>query len=150
MDGDKEIPAEKLKQDSGFGASMAKKALGNRGILGRLKQKLFSGGQSNNVISVAFQLADPNDGWKLIDEKDKPINQDDEDEEAKNDNEANPSDSETKTSPDENGDEKEITSEEDSFSASDFDDGREMTRMVCEGASDVSMLIDHYLLEKNQ
>ena len=49
---------------------MAKKALGNRGILGRLKQKIFAGGQSNNVISVAFQMADPNDGWKLIKEKD--------------------------------------------------------------------------------
>ena len=49
---------------------MAKKALDNRGILGRLKQKIFAGGQSNNVISVAFQMADPNDGWKLIEEKD--------------------------------------------------------------------------------
>jgi hypothetical protein len=33
---------------------MAKRALGNRGILGRLKQKLFSGQQSSNVITVAF------------------------------------------------------------------------------------------------
>ena len=44
---------------------MAKKALDNRGILGRLKQKLFSGQQSNNLISVVFQLSDPND-YKLI------------------------------------------------------------------------------------
>ena len=71
MEGGNPIPVEsKLKEDSGFGASMAKKALGNRGILGRLKQKIFAGGQSNNVISVAFQMADPNDGWKLVDEKD--------------------------------------------------------------------------------
>lgn len=40
---------------------MAKKALNNRGILGRLKQKIFSGQQSNNLISVVFQLDDPND-----------------------------------------------------------------------------------------
>ena len=40
---------------------MAKKALDNRGILGRLKQKIFSGQQSNNLISVVFQLDDPND-----------------------------------------------------------------------------------------
>ena len=49
---------------------MAKKALDNRGILGRLKQMIFSGGQSNNVISVCFQMADQNDGeWKVVDEK---------------------------------------------------------------------------------
>ena len=47
---------------------MADKALNNRGFLSRLRQKLFSGGQSNNVISVAFQLADPTDGWELVDE----------------------------------------------------------------------------------
>ena len=44
-------PVNPLKEDSGFGKSMANKALGNRGILGRLKQKIFSGQQSNNVIS---------------------------------------------------------------------------------------------------
>lgn len=60
---------EQLSIDQKFGKQMADKALGDRGILGRLKQKLFAGGQSNNVISVAFQLADPNDGWKLVDEK---------------------------------------------------------------------------------
>ena len=50
---------------------MAKKALDNRGILGRLKQMIFSGGQSNNVISVCFQMADPNDGeWKIVEDKD--------------------------------------------------------------------------------
>ena len=54
-------PVNPLKEDSGFGKSMANKALGNRGILGRLKQKIFSGQQSNNVISVVFQLDDPND-----------------------------------------------------------------------------------------
>ena len=42
---------------------MAKKALNNRGILGRLKQKILAGGQSNNVISVCFQMADWRDGW---------------------------------------------------------------------------------------
>ena len=45
---------------------MAKKALSNRGILGRLKQKLFSGQQSSNTISVAFQMADFGDGWELV------------------------------------------------------------------------------------
>ena len=36
-------PEAELKQDSGFGKKMADKALNNRGILGRMKQKLFSG-----------------------------------------------------------------------------------------------------------
>lgn len=58
-------PTQELQQDTGFGKSMAKKALDNRGILGRLKQKLFSGQQSNNLISVVFQLDDPND-YKVI------------------------------------------------------------------------------------
>ena len=56
---------EKLTKDEGFGQEMADKALDNRGILGRLKQKIF-GGQSNNVISVAFQMADYNDGWTVV------------------------------------------------------------------------------------
>ena len=47
---------------------MAKKALDNRGILGRLKQKIFSGQQSNNLISVVFQLDDPND-YTVIERK---------------------------------------------------------------------------------
>ena len=46
--------AEPLKPDTGFGKSMAKKALSNRGILGRLRQKLFAGGQNSNTISIAF------------------------------------------------------------------------------------------------
>lgn len=62
-------PVHELSLDQGFGKSMAKKALGNRGILGRLKQKLFSGQQSNNLISVVFQLDDPND-YKVIERKD--------------------------------------------------------------------------------
>ena len=67
---DKPLPKqETLEIDSAFGGQLAKKALSNRGILGRLRQKLFAGGQTNNVISVAFQMADPNDGWKLVDEK---------------------------------------------------------------------------------
>lgn len=58
------VPTQaELTKDEAFGAEMAKKALNNRGILGRLRQKIFSGGQSNNVISVAFQLADWRDGW---------------------------------------------------------------------------------------
>ena len=63
---------KKLKKDEGFGKTMADKALGNRGILGRLKQKIFSGGQSNNVISVAFMMADPNDGWNEIEPDKNP------------------------------------------------------------------------------
>ena len=54
---------------------MAKKALGNRGILGRLKQKLFSGQQSSNVITVAFQLADPNDGWEVVEKEPAPTSE---------------------------------------------------------------------------
>ena len=45
---------------------MADKALGNRGLLGRLKQQLFAGGQKSESISVAFQMADMRDGWKLV------------------------------------------------------------------------------------
>ena len=58
-----------LQVDAGVGKKFANKALSNRGILGRLRQKLFSGGQSNNVVSVAFQLADWRDGWKLVEEE---------------------------------------------------------------------------------
>ena len=54
---------------------MAKRALGNRGILGRLKQKLFSGQQSSNVITVAFQLADPNDGWEVVEDNPAPASE---------------------------------------------------------------------------
>lgn len=57
---------EELKPDKGFGDSMAKKALGGRGFFGRLKQQLFSGQQKSESISVAFQFADPNDGWKFV------------------------------------------------------------------------------------
>ena len=69
---DGNVPTQlELKSDEGFGQEMAKKALDNRGILGRLKQMIFSGGQSNNVISVCFQMADPNDGeWKIVEDKD--------------------------------------------------------------------------------
>ena len=66
IEGDKKKPVDSLKQDKGFGDSMAKKALGGRGFFGRLKQQLFSGQQKSESISVAFQYADPNDGWKFI------------------------------------------------------------------------------------
>ena len=65
------MPTEELKPDEAFGAEMAKKSLNNRGILGRLKQKILSGGQSNNVISVAFQMADWNDGWTKVQPKEE-------------------------------------------------------------------------------
>jgi hypothetical protein len=65
-DGEKNKPVEPLKQDKGVGDSFAKKALGGRGLLGRLKQKLFAGQQKSESISVAFQLADPNDGWEFV------------------------------------------------------------------------------------
>ena len=58
-----------LKMDTGLGDKFASDAMGGRGIMGRLKQKLFAGGTDSNKISVAFQLADPNDGWKIVDEK---------------------------------------------------------------------------------
>ena len=66
---------EELSQDESFGKEMAKKALGNRGILGRLKQKLFSGQQSSNVITVAFQLADPDDGWEVVEDNPAPASE---------------------------------------------------------------------------
>lgn len=60
-----------MDRDEAFGKEMAKKALNNRGILGRLKQKIFSGGQSSNVISVCFQMADWRDGWTDVTPKEK-------------------------------------------------------------------------------
>ena len=48
-DGDEVVdPTEGLSPDTGLGAKFAKNALGGRGFFGRLKQKLFAGGQSNN------------------------------------------------------------------------------------------------------
>ena len=67
------LPYGELVSDPGVGQSMAKAALGNRGFMSRMKQKIFAGGQSNNVISVAFQMADPNDGWTLVNEKGQEI-----------------------------------------------------------------------------
>ena len=65
------VPVDvELQPDKGFGSQMAKKALSNRGILGRLKQKIFAGGQASNAITVAFQMADPNDGWTLEEKND--------------------------------------------------------------------------------
>lgn len=74
-----------LVENSSFGKKMASKALDNRGILGRLKQKLFSGGQNSNTISVVFQLADPYDGsWKFV-KPEKPANEPISDDEQNND-----------------------------------------------------------------
>lgn len=62
-------PIEALKADKGFGQTMADRATSNRGILGRLAAKIFAGGQANNAISVVFQLADPDDGWTVQEDK---------------------------------------------------------------------------------
>ena len=62
------IPVADLSYDKGFGGKMAKKALGGRGFFGRLKQSLFGGSKANNVISVAFLMADYNDGWTVEEE----------------------------------------------------------------------------------
>lgn len=71
-DGSGEVPVQQvLTEDKAFGKKMASKALDNRGILGRLKQQVFSGGQESNTISVAFQMADMNDGWKTVGEEGK-------------------------------------------------------------------------------
>ena len=48
---------------------MADKALGNRGLLGRLRQQLFAGGQKSESIQVAFQMADMDDGWNFVGEE---------------------------------------------------------------------------------
>ena len=49
---------------------MAKKALNDRGIFGRLKNALFSGGTDGSTITVAFQLDDPHNGWTIVEKKD--------------------------------------------------------------------------------
>ena len=59
-----------LTQDKGFGDSMAKKALNDRGIFGRLKNALFAGGTDGSTITVAFQLDDPHNGWTIVEKKD--------------------------------------------------------------------------------
>ena len=64
-----EEPVQDLQRDEKFGKQMADKALGNRGLLGRLRQQLFAGGQKSGSIQVAFQMADMNDGWNLVDEE---------------------------------------------------------------------------------
>ena len=76
IEGDKKKPVDSLKPDKGFGDSMAKKALGGRGFFGRLKQQLFSGQQKSESISVAFQFADPNDGWKFVESKEADLGED--------------------------------------------------------------------------
>lgn len=62
------VPAQgsELKNDAGYGKKLADKALSNRGMLGKFKQTLFGGGDKGETISVAFQLSDPNDDWKLV------------------------------------------------------------------------------------
>ena len=75
-EGNRKPAQEALKQDKGFGDSMSKKALGGRGFFGRLKQKLFSGQQKSESISVAFQFADPNDGWKFVESKEADLGED--------------------------------------------------------------------------
>ena len=59
-----------MTQDKGFGDSMAKKALNDRGIFGRLKNALFSGGTDGSTITVAFQLDDPHNGWTIVKKND--------------------------------------------------------------------------------
>ena len=49
---------------------MAKKALNDRGIFGRLKNALFAGGTDGSTITVAFQLDDPHNGWTIVEKKD--------------------------------------------------------------------------------
>lgn len=58
-----------LRMDTGLGDKFAKNAMGGRGLLGRMRQKLFAGGTETGKIQAAFQLADPNDGWTVVDEK---------------------------------------------------------------------------------
>ena len=59
-----------MTQDKGFGDSMAKKALNDRGIFGRLKNALFAGGTDGSTITVAFQLDDPHNGWTIVEKND--------------------------------------------------------------------------------
>ena len=49
---------------------MAKKALNDRGIFGRLKNALFAGGTDGSTITVAFQLDDPHNGWTIVEKGD--------------------------------------------------------------------------------
>lgn len=73
-DTDQFQPIQSLKdmvRDDGYGKKMASKALDDRGLWGRLKQKILPGQQASNTISVAFQAADYGDGWKLVDKPEK-------------------------------------------------------------------------------
>jgi hypothetical protein len=70
------VPAQgsEPKADIGYGKKLADTALSNRGIMGRLRQQIFSGGQKSEQISVAFQLSDPNDDWKFVKEDGEVVN----------------------------------------------------------------------------
>jgi hypothetical protein len=105
--------------------------LGNRGILGRIRQKLFAGGQSNNVISVAFQLADYRDGWEKV----QPENVD--------------NTGRTEIDSDKSADKEPAkpTSESlDPFYEDFMEERMELVKEVCEGKRDVDSLIEHCLL----
>lgn len=109
-----------LKEDASFGKKMASKALDNRGILGRLKQKLFAGGQDSGQISVAFQLGDKNDGsWKQLQNDDKSAN-----------------DAQIEVQQDANQNESKDAVVE----------RNKLVKEVCEGTTDVSKLIDAFLI----
>lgn len=133
------LPSNELKQDQGFGKKMADKALSGRGIMGRLMQKVFAGQKSNNVISVAFQLADPNDGWTVKEVKGN-----------KEDSEEEPEGGGEEPEPKNPENDKEPASESTCDPFSDLFDGEEhrrVVRMVCEGQADVDQLIDTYLFD---
>lgn len=108
-----------LKEDASFGKKMASKVLDNRGILGRLKQKIFAGGQDSGSISVAFQLGDSNDGsWEQLQNADQSAN------------------------------DAQIDVQQDSDSTNnEFDESAryKLVKQVCEGCGDVSKLIDDCL-----
>ena len=133
-----------LKEDSSFGKKMASKALDNRGILGRLKQKIFAGGQDSGQISVAFQLGDRNDGtWK----NPKKDNGEEEQIQIKqNDDEVNlnPQENESTEPFDFDMNTPTLIIQE---SGNRFESDRyKLVKEVCEGVDDVSKLIDNCLI----
>ena len=132
-----------LKEDSSFGKKMASKALDNRGILGRLKQKIFAGGQDSGQISVAFQLGDRNDGtWK---EPDKAEGEDEQIEIKQNDETQSNNEENESTEPfdfDMNAPTLIIQESGNRFES----DRYKLVKDVCEGVGDVSKLIDNCLM----
>ena len=134
-----------LNPDKGFGDSMAKKALNGRGIFGRLKNALFSGGTDGSTITVAFQLDDPHNGWTIVEKKEQPMS---DDKKKGKGEEGKPSSSDEEGGESGGKEEDEVSESYDPFYEDFMEERMELVKEVCEGKCDAYSLIEHCLLEE--